>query len=282
LNQHIKEICEKHETERNQLKEIISQLQLQVTQQKQQYEKRIEAQVQQKAKNNLLIERQESDQIQAERQAMSQKLAENSEKLRSYEVQIQNLHQEKVSHEQKSKDLEMYIETTVKNQMKGYEDQIKVLQESLQQDRIKLNQENAKDSQVLHLQTKKPENPKKKGGAKKKNVEEDYEKKLQKVVPQLNKKFKQLFKFEAVERRLKVSISGNKLPSLHLITDPVVKSLSEEIIETLGRNNLFDLFGLELDLSCCIPFTDKALADVAKMLSNESLHLQYLNLGLAW
>jgi len=122
LNQHIKEISQQQEVERNQMKQKISQLELQQVEQKQQYESRIQILLDQEAKNQ-----QEFAQLEADLKTISQKLTSNDTTLRSYEEQIQRLQQAKASFEQKSKDLEKYIETTVKNQMKTYEDQIKVL-----------------------------------------------------------------------------------------------------------------------------------------------------------
>jgi len=95
VSKNIKELSEKYEAERHQLKEIISQLELQQAQQKQQYEDQIGVLLSQQTKN-----RQEFAQLEAKSNEMSQKLASNNEKLRVYEEQIQSLQQAKTSSEQ--------------------------------------------------------------------------------------------------------------------------------------------------------------------------------------
>jgi len=198
LNQHIKEISANYTIERNQLQETISQLKIEQAQQKQEYENRIKV-----LTNNYQLAEQKSAQLEGDRMAMSQKLERNNKTLRSCEEQIQNLQQAKASSEQKSNDLERYIQTTIKAQMEAYETQIKVLQKPQQQEKIEFENEMnrlLKDSDALQLKVKELKSLK--GDVKRESFGGDYEENLRKVVLQLDKKFKRWFKFKA---------DGNKL-----------------------------------------------------------------------
>jgi len=192
-----------HEAERNKLKEMISQVEIEQAKQKQQYEDQIQVLLSQEANN-----RQEFAQLEAKSKEISQKLASNNEELRGYEEKIQSLQQEKASSEQKNRKLENYVETTVKDQMKTYEDQIKALKESQEQERIKFNQEKnklLKDFDTLQFKVKELENPKK-VEVKRESFGKDYEENLKKVVSQLDAKFNQWFEFKAYYGKLMVSV----------------------------------------------------------------------------
>jgi serine/threonine protein kinase len=295
LNRQIKEISEKYEYEAKHLKENILHLEQQLVQQKQQHEDRIKVLVGQsnsKAREepskekseNLILQtkikglEQELNQIKAERQGHIQKITNTNENLRRLEEQIQMLERDKSSSEQKSKDLQRYLETSINDQMKAYEDQIKALKESQLKEKTQFDQEKKKLLENLDtLRFKLEDGITVKIDAKKESFGEDYEKNLKKVVLKLRENWDDVFIFEEEDGKLK--ITRNEIGRSHnVITDHTVSRLSKDLIEVLGENYLFNLFGLEIHINGCHQLTDKALEYVATALSNQALHPQHLTL----
>jgi len=184
----------------------------------------------------------------------------------------------KASSEQKIKDLERYIEKTVKDQMKAYEDQIKDLKEVQQKERKKFNKEKSrfsKDLDNLHLKVKELEDPE--AYPNRESYEEDYENNLKKVVLQLDKKFNECFQFKANNNLLVISPAPHPLAwQMYYLKDQQVEKLSQDLIPILGENNLLNLIGLKFSFEFCEDLTDETLQEVAIVISNPSLRLQHL------
>jgi myosin heavy subunit len=252
LNQQIKGVSEKYEDEAKHLKENITQLKQQLFQQKQEDEGRIqdllvqsnkmrEEYTKEKSENLTKLKRleQELGQLRVERQSHRKAVESTNEKLRSFQEQIKNLQQEKSSSEQRSKQLEGYIDTTVKEQMKAYENQIKTLGDKIE--------------------------------AEKKMAAEYFEINLQRVMLDLALVWGQWFSFEVYQGILKIS-TPHKLQ----MSDQIVNGLSRDLLKTLPGNQSIHLVGLKILLDRCENLTDQALNDMAKVISK--LQLQHLTM----
>jgi len=105
---------------------------------------------------------------------------------------------------------------------------------------------------------------------------QDYEINLQKVVSQLDSKWKEWFKFEAHQRSLRISKPPSLLGGLQ---DKELGVMFKDIILSLEENNLLSLFGLEIICQDCYNMGIQASKSLANLLSTESLHLQSLHLS---
>jgi len=99
-----------------------------------------------------------------------------------------------------------------------------------------------------------------------------YDMKLQKVVQQLDVKWKEWFWVQVFEKDLHLVNTRND------IKDEQMSSLLKDIMAVLEENNLLSLYGFRINCKECENLTDKSIKDLATTLSTESLHLQNLYL----
>jgi len=289
LNQQIKEISDKFQEGGKQLKEVVTQLELNLFQQKQQYQDKFQTLQSQNevsarqipTNEDILQERIKNLEHELEEcKRQLQDLRGKDEKLRSLEQEILNLQQEKTSHEQKSKDLEKYINITIKNQMNAYESQIKTLQESQLQEKKHLDQENQKlRIDLKALQSKMLEFDKLN---KIESKADNQEAKLKEVTSKLNNQWSQLFTISDNQGILKIHHNGKRWLANDQITDEHICAISKDLSQLLPKNNPLNLTGLEIDYWGCRNLTDKAFIELTQTISNENFHLEHLNLNFVW
>lgn len=281
--QEISEKFEKSETERKELKDLVSQLERSLSEQRQQYEARVKELTEQaesraressqkEATHRLDQERIATlegelhnlrDELQEQLHAVSSKV----EQLNLLGQKVQDLEQEKTVFQRRNNDLETDL-TTARNQAENYENQIRTLQEShlrlSQEKEGLLNSLNSLENKVEQMQ---------------KIFYKNYEKNLQIVASELSER--QTSSFQVVSDKKILKIHSKASFNNTIIKDEHLNSVSKDLIAVLQANNLLNLEGLEIHCNGCYGLTDKSFEHLKTALSTQSLTLKSLHLDFS-